>query len=88
MQDDDIPIITNVVRRDRRADLTLTAEQRQSITSEVTAMTNTMLDELLNDTAEQVRALLYEQLQLRLADSLPAIIESVIQNHLDQRNGQ
>ncbi|MEN7341610.1 MAG: hypothetical protein AAAFM81_01660 [Pseudomonadota bacterium] len=84
MSDDDIPVLTNVVRRERRAELTLTADRRQDIMDEVTVATSEALTSMLDETAEHVRAVLFEQLQLRLTDTLPAIIESVIQSQLDK----
>ncbi|MFK8051945.1 MAG: hypothetical protein AB8F65_03145 [Woeseiaceae bacterium] len=83
MNDDDIPVLTTVVKRERRAELTLTPERRQAITHEITESASAALHDMLDDASEQVRVVLQEQLLMRLTDALPAMIESVLQTHID-----
>lgn len=83
MNDDDIPLLTKVVRRERRAELTLTEDRRAAIINDVTQATNLALNDMFDETAEQLRIVLQETLLMRLAEALPTIIENVLQQHID-----
>lgn len=86
MNDDDIPILTKAVKRERRAELTLTGERRRLIIAEVNAEAQRVLGNLIEQTASDFRESMHKQISDAFQAALPAIIERVIQRHVESFN--
>ena len=81
MTDDDIPILTSVVRR--------AGEPKQAAASELagqlTAASLDLADRLIHSAFKEMEAAMFEQVSRRLRDELPAVIADILDEHYNQK---
>lgn len=76
--DDDIPILTRVVRRERRAHPTLTPELREAVVARVTAQCQDTLADLVHSATLDINAVLSDTLLTELQQRLPTLVEAAV----------
>lgn len=78
MTDDEIPVLTKVVRRERRAHLPLTDEIRLDIAGRIAERVEDLLDSLIDRAADRLRGELKEQTRHGLAELIADAIEDEV----------
>ncbi|MEM6820016.1 MAG: hypothetical protein AAF578_14630 [Pseudomonadota bacterium] len=81
MTDDDIPVLTKVVRRERRAHLPLTEGLRSDIAGRISARVEELLDAVIDNAADRLRGQLREETKAGLA----SLIEQAIEDEVRRR---
>lgn len=89
MGDDDIPVLTRVVRRERRAHPTLTPELREAVVSAVSAQCRDTVADLVQAVAVDIDALLTDRVMAELVERLPELVDAAVAEALEkQRQAQ
>ena len=78
MSDDDIPVLTRVVHRERRAHLPLTERLRADIAGSITREAETLLNELVDRAADRLRGELREEIRRALGSLVEEAIEEEV----------
>ncbi|MEO0615173.1 MAG: hypothetical protein AAFY69_03470 [Pseudomonadota bacterium] len=78
MNDDDIPVLTKVVRRERRAHPTLTPDLRAAVVKDVTAHCRDAMADLIQAAAVDIDALLTDRVMAELMERLPNLVETAL----------
>ena len=81
MSDDDIPVLTQVVRRERRAHLPLTEGLRHDIAQRITAEVEALFEAMIDRAADRYRGQLREESKHALAE----LIETAIEDEVGRR---
>jgi len=81
MSDDDIPVLTKVVRRERRAHLPLTEGLRTDIAGRISARVEELLDAVIDNAADRLRGQLREETKA----GLTSLIEQAIEDEVRRR---
>jgi hypothetical protein len=77
-----VPVLRDIVSEPARG---LSEDDLTALQTELTAMTRDVAERLVGGALRDMEAALYEQLDGRLRDELPALIEKVLQEHLDRK---
>lgn len=75
-----IPVLRDAVEAAPRR---LAEDDIAALQAELVAMTRTLAEQLLNGALRDMEAALFEQLDNRLREELPGLIDKVLQEHLD-----
>ena len=78
-----VPVLRDIVREPARG---LSEDDLTALQTELTALTRDVAEQLVGGALRDMEAALYEQLDGRLRDELPALIEKVLQEHLDRNS--
>lgn len=85
MNDDDIPVLTNVVKRERRIDPPLNAATRDALIDAIQARTEAaaanIVDDLMTDMHIVMKDLLRDQLHEQLVDLVAETIDTYLAEH-------
>ena len=87
MSDDDIPTLTRVVRRERRAHSTLTPALRAAVIETVSARCSDTIADLVQAVAVDIDALLTERVMAELHARLPALVEAALAECIEADRG-
>ncbi|MEM8548082.1 MAG: hypothetical protein AAGF46_07975 [Pseudomonadota bacterium] len=82
MNDDDIPVLTNVVKRERRAAPALTEANRQALIEAIEVRTAEALESRIEHVLEQFTGVLQDKLRRELSSLVPAIVDDVFSEWL------
>lgn len=82
--DDDIPVLTRVVRRERRAHPTLTPELRDAVVASVTARCRDTVADLVQAVAVDIDMLLRERVMAEIVESLPDLVQAALDEALER----
>jgi hypothetical protein len=80
--EDDIPVLRNVVARQPL--ITLTPEQLDEVCDNVKTQARELVYQILEDGLREAEESLYQNISDRLNNELPALIDSVLRNRLDR----
>ena len=78
-----VPVLKDIVSEPARG---LSEDDLAALQTELTTLTRDLAEQLVGGALRDMQAALYEQLDGRLRDELPALIEKVLQDHLDSKN--
>ena len=81
--DSAVPVLRDIVREPARG---LSEDDLVALQTELTTLTRDVAEQLVSGALRDMEAALYEQLDGRLRDELPALIEKVLQEHLDRNS--
>ena len=81
--DSAVPVLRDIVREPARG---LSEDDLIALQTELTTLTRDVAEQLVGGALRDMEAALYEQLDGRLRDELPALIEKVLQEHLDRNS--
>jgi hypothetical protein len=76
-----IPVLRDIVNEPARG---LSEDDLTALQAELTALTRDVAEQLVGGALRDMEAALYQQLDGRLRDELPTLIEKVLQEHLDR----
>lgn len=82
MSDEDIPVLTRVVRRERRANPTLTPELREALVAAVTARCSDTVADLVQAVAVDIDMLLRDRVMAEIVESLPELVQAALDETL------
>ncbi len=85
--DDDIPVLTNVVKRERRAHVALTNDVRQAIVDDISAQVHDMLKQRVQSVAVDIDALLSSKVIRWVEERLPTLIDDAISARIERTRG-
>ncbi|MEL7310916.1 MAG: hypothetical protein AAFN07_05355 [Pseudomonadota bacterium] len=78
MSDDDIPVLTSVVRRERRAHLPLTEGLRHDIAQRITTQVEALFESMIDRATDRLRGQLRDESKAILAELIEAAIEDEV----------
>lgn len=85
--DDDIPVLTNVVKRERRAHVALTNDVRQAIVDDISAQVHDMLKQRVQSVAVDIDVLLSSKVIRWVEERLPTLIDDAISARIERTRG-
>ncbi|MGI9264896.1 MAG: hypothetical protein ACR2QU_08195 [Gammaproteobacteria bacterium] len=78
-----VPVLRDIVSEPSRG---LNEDDLAALQTELTTLTRDLAEQLVGGALRDMQAALYEQLDGRLRDELPALIEKVLQDHLERKD--
>ncbi|MEM7611495.1 MAG: hypothetical protein AAF270_07450 [Pseudomonadota bacterium] len=83
VDDDDIPVLTKVVKRERRAEPPLSDTLRNAIIDDVVEQADKVLRNAVEAVAVDIDALLGERVTTLVMARLPELVEQAVERQLD-----